>query len=109
VAGDYLFVVTNTPSIACFRADTGQVVWVTPLQQWHNMDDKTGRIVWTGPILASDRLIITSSEGTAVSVSPYTGKLLGQMDLPDSVTIAPIVADKTLLMLTDSGELVAYR
>ncbi len=109
VAGDFLFVVTNTPSIVCFRADTGQVVWVTPLQQWHDVDEKTGRIVWTGPVLASDRLIVTSSEGTALSISPYTGKLLGQLDLPGDVTIAPIVADKTLLMVTDEGELVAYR
>lgn len=109
VAGDYLFVLTTTPSIACFRASTGQVVWVTPLQQWHDTEDKTGRIVWAGPVLASDRLIITSSEGTALSVSPYTGKILGQIDLPGSVTISPIVADKTLLIVTDDGELVAYR
>jgi outer membrane protein assembly factor BamB len=109
VAGDFLFVVTNTPAIVCFRADTGQVVWVTPLQQWHDPDDKTGRIVWAGPVLASDRLIVTSSEGTALSISPYKGTIMGQIDLPDGVTIAPIVADKTLIFVTDSGELVAYR
>jgi outer membrane protein assembly factor BamB len=109
VAGDFLFVVTNTPSIVCFRADTGQVVWVQPLQQWHDPEDKTGHIIWAGPVLASDRLIVTSSEGTALSVSPYTGKVLGRIDLPDSTTIPPIVADKTLIFVTDSGELVAYR
>ncbi len=109
VAGDFLFVVTNTPAIVCFRADTGQVVWVTPLQQWHDPDDKTGRIVWAGPVLASDRLIVASSEGTALAISPYKGTIMGQIDLPDSVTIAPIVADKTLIFVTDSGELVAYR
>lgn len=109
VAGDYLFVVTNTPEIVCFRADSGQVVWVTPLQEWDDEEAKTGRIVWTGPVLASDRLIIASSEGEALSVSPYTGKIMGKIDLPDGVTIAPIVADKTLIFVTDEGELVAYR
>jgi outer membrane protein assembly factor BamB len=109
VAGDYLFVVTNTPSVVCFRASTGQVIWVTQLDRWDDPDDKSGRIVWAGPVLASDRLILTSSQGKAVSVSPYTGKILGEIDLPGSTTIAPIVADKTLLIITDDGELVAYR
>lgn len=109
VAGDFLFLLTNTPSVVCFRADTGQVVWVTPLEQWKSPDDKSGEIVWTGPVLASNRLIIASSIGKAYSISPYTGKMLGAVDLPDGVTIPPIVADRTLIFVTDEGELVAYR
>jgi len=109
VAGNFLFVVTNTPSIACFRADTGEVVWVTQLDQWDDPEDKTDRLVWSGPVLASDRLIIAASNGEALSVSPYTGKLLGRIKLPAGVTIAPIVVDRTLIFVTDSGELVAYR
>lgn len=72
-------------------------------------DDKSGEIVWTGPVLASNRLIIASSIGKAYSISPYTGKMLGAVDLPDEVTIPPIVADRTLIFVTDEGELVAYR
>jgi len=109
IAGDFLFVLTTAPAVVCFRADTGQVVWVTPLAQWQDPDAKSGRIVWTGPLLATDRLIIASSTGLAYSISPYTGKVLGQVQLPDGVTIAPILADKTLIFVTDSGELVAYR
>ena len=70
-------------------------------------DDKSGEIVWTGPVLASNRLIIASSIGKAYSISPYTGKMLGAVDLPDGVTIPPIVADRTLIFVTDEGELVA--
>ena len=109
VAGDYLYIITNTPVVACLRADTGQVVWTTPLEQWDDPEDKTGHIVWTGPVLASDRLIVVASTGKAYSLSPYTGKLLGSIELPDGVTIAPIVADRTLIFVTDAGELVAYR
>jgi outer membrane protein assembly factor BamB len=109
VAGNYLYIITNAPTVACLRADTGQVVWTQPLAQWDDPEDKTGRIVWTGPVLASDRLIVVSSSGQALSLSPYTGKILGSIGLPDGVTIAPIVADKTLIFVTDSGEMVAYR
>jgi len=109
VAGDYLYIITNTPVVACLRADTGQVVWTHALQQWDDPEDKTSRIVWTGPVLASDRLIVVSSSGQALSLSPYTGRTLGGIDLPDGVTIAPIVADRTLIFVTDAGEMVAYR
>jgi hypothetical protein len=73
------------------------------------MEEKTGRLVWTGPVLASDRLIAVSSAGNAVSFSPYTGAILGQEQLPDGVTIAPIVAGETLLFVTKEGDLLAYR
>ncbi|MDR3440861.1 PQQ-binding-like beta-propeller repeat protein [Telmatospirillum sp.] len=109
VAGDYVYLVTNGPSVACFEAQTGQVRWVKPLQPWDDMEDKTGRLVWTGPVLASDRLIVVSSAGEALSLSPYTGEILGREELPDGVTIAPIVAGETVLFVTTEGDLVAYR
>ncbi len=109
VAGNYVYIITNTPVVACLRADTGQVVWTQALQQWEDPEAKTGRVVWTGPVLASDRLIVVSSAGKAYSLSPYTGKLMGSIDLPDGVTIAPIIADKTVIFVTEAGEMVAYR
>jgi len=109
VAGDYLYLVTNTPELVCIEAKTGRVRWVTPLQEWSNEEDKKGRIVWSGPVLASDRLIVASSEGEAWAVSPYTGEVIGREELPDGVRIAPIIADDTLIFVTDEGELVAYR
>jgi outer membrane protein assembly factor BamB len=109
VAGDFVYLVTNGPELACFEAQTGQVRWVKPLDRWEDMEEKTGRLVWSGPVLASDRLIVVSSAGNAVSFSPYTGEILGQEQLPGGVTIAPIVAAETLLFMTKDGELIAYR
>lgn len=109
IAGDYLYLLTNTPELVGFEAATGKILWVTPLQKWEDEEDRTGRIVWTGPVLASDRLIVASSEGVALTVSPYNGAFLGRLDLPDGVSIPPIVASNTLIFLTDNGDLIAYR
>lgn len=109
IAGDYVYLITNTPELVCFEAKSGRIRWVTPLQEWRDPEEKTGRIVWTGPVLASDRLIVASSEGEALAVSPYTGALLGREELPDGISIAPIIAADTLIFVTDEGELVAYR
>ena len=65
--------------------------------------------MWTGPVLVSDRLIVAGSSGEALSISPYNRQILGKVELPDGVTICPIVAKNTIYFLSDDADLVAYR
>jgi len=65
--------------------------------------------VWSGPLLVSDRLVLVSSIGTAVSVSPYTGETLGQILLPAGTFVPPILANGTMYILTNDAELIALR
>ncbi len=109
IAGDYLFMLTNESELICLSRDTGRIYWIRPLPRFEDPDDKEDPIVWTGPILASDRLIVAGSQGTALAVSPYDGRIIGEQDLPDGVSVAPIVADRTLYVLTDDAEIVALR
>ena len=87
----------------------GLIRWVRPLGKYEDPEDKRDLIIWTGPILASDRLILVSNYGLAVSVSPYNGEVLGRMELSDPASIPPVVAGNTLYILTDDADLVALR
>jgi hypothetical protein len=60
-------------------------------------------------VLAGDRLIVAASTGEAISISPYTGDLLGYLDLPGVPAVSPVVANNTLYILTEDAELVAVR
>jgi len=42
-------------------------------------------------------------------MSPYDGSALGSIKFSDSISVAPIVAGETLYIVTDGGDLVAYR
>ena len=53
--------------------------------------------------------VLLSSTGSAVAISPYTGELLGEPKLPGGAMVAPVLANETLYVLTDDGDLVAYR
>lgn len=109
IAGDYLFMLSvNSELVAVNRSD-GRIHWVTQLPEWEKPEDHKGRIIWTGPILVSDRLIVAASTGEAWSVSPYNGRLMGKVSLPDGVTVGPIAAGNTVYFLSDDAELVAYR
>lgn len=109
VGGDYLFLVNNSNEAVALDAKTGKVIWVTQLQMWEDEEDRTGRIIWAGPILASDRLILASSHEKLLALSPYTGAVLGIEESPDGVSIPPSVAQGTVYFLTDDADLVAYR
>jgi len=71
--------------------------------------EKKKRIVWAGPALASDRLILLNSQGQAFSLSPYSGEVLGKIELKGAATMAPVFANATMYVLDDDGDLTAYR
>lgn len=109
LAGEFAYLTTVDGQIACISLADGRVRWVTQLQRFTNQEKRKGLIKWNGPILAGDRLLVTSSHGYALSVSPFTGNVLSGVELPDGASTAPIVVNGTFVVLTDAGELVAYQ
>jgi len=108
-AGDYVYVLTTDGQVLCLQRKDGKVRWLHQMPRWEDPKDKDTAIIWSGPLLVSDRLILVSSNGKAVSLSPYTGDLLGRVDIPDGTYIPPVVANGTLYLLTNSAQLVAMR
>ncbi len=109
IAGDFLFVITLDSELVCVDLRSGRILWVTQLQRFENEKDKKGRIVWAGPALASDRLIVVGSHEEALAVSPYTGDVLSRLKLASSAMLAPVFANSTMYLLNDKGDLAAYR
>jgi outer membrane protein assembly factor BamB len=111
VAGDFIYVVTLDANVVCLMRADGRVRWVHQLQRFRNPDSKTnkGLVNWYGPVLAGDRLVLASSEREAVSISPYTGQVIGQIKLSRAATVAPVVADDVLYILTDDATLTALK
>ncbi len=109
VAGDFIYVVTLDAEVLCISRRDGRIRWITQLPRYRNEKKKEDPIEWAGPVLAGDRLIVVSSDGFAVSVSPYVGGVTGGITIPDGTFIPPIVANKTLYVLTDDADLIAMR
>lgn len=108
-AGDFIFVLTNDSQVICLTRRSGRVRWVRALPRFEDPEDLEDPINWFGPVLAGDRLIVAASTGEAVSISPYTGDVMGYMDLPGAPAVAPVVANSTLYFLTEDAKLVAVR
>lgn len=109
VAGDFVYVLDNNGELICFAREDGRIRWIQSLPKWEDEEEQEDPIFWAGPVLAGDRLIVVGTAGEALSVSPYTGQILGAIDLPSGAHLPPVVANGTLYFLADDAQLVALR
>ncbi len=109
VAGDFIYIVTIDGELLCVTRNEGAIVWVTQLRQYKKAKKKKGRISWAGPVLAGGNLVLVSTNGELVRVSPETGEVLETKDFDGGAVVAPVVAGEKIFILTEKGKLIAMR
>ena len=109
VAGEFVYIVTLEGEVICMTRRDGKVRWVHALDHYKKPNKKTDPIQWAGPVLAGDRLFVAGSNKQLVTLSPYTGEVMTTTKLKAAAFLAPIVADNTLYLLDDEGNLAAWR
>ena len=109
LAGEYLFVMGTEGLLAAMNVGTGQAYWTTQLPRFRDEDKQRGRISYAGPIVASGRVIVISSEGELMAIDPQTGERTDELDLRDHVYLEPIAVGGRLYVLTDDAQLIAIR
>lgn len=107
LAGNFLFVLTEDSDLVAINKQDGKIVWTTIIP-FADDDEKSG-VFTSGPILANDALLITSSNGKLFSVSPYNGRIMGVADIEEGVEVSPIMVNETLLLTTNKAEITAYK
>jgi outer membrane protein assembly factor BamB len=109
VAGDWIFVVTDDARLLCVSRANGHVKWLTQLPHYHNVKKKSGVVDYSGPVLAGNRLILVSTDGGIVNVSPFDGSVQSTVETKMPISLSPIVANNTLFILHENGMLTAWR
>jgi outer membrane protein assembly factor BamB len=110
IAGDWMFVISAEQQIAAVNINDGRISWITQLPRWEDPDKRKNTLTWYGPLLVSDRLIVTGISEDALSLSPYTGEILGHIGLSKAAApTVPVVAGGTVLIVTNDGRLTALR
>jgi outer membrane protein assembly factor BamB len=109
VVGDWIFVVTDDAKLLCIARGNGHVRWISQLPAFDNPRSKRGQIDYSGPVLAGNRLILTGSNGAIINVDPATGSFQSQTQIKAGVSLPPVVANSTLYIFDDNGQLHAFR
>ena len=109
LAGDWLFVITDDAKLICIYRQNGHIRWINQLPQFAKAKAKKGEIEYSGPVLAGNRLIFTGSNCALIFVDPQTGSCQAPTRLPAAASLPPLVANSTLYVYDDRGQLHAYR
>jgi outer membrane protein assembly factor BamB len=109
IAGEWLFVVTDDARLVCLARTTGKARWIAQLRRYGNEKKRSDPVIWYGPVLAGNRLVLTNSRGEIAYVSPTDGSVQQTIEVGGAFTLPPIVANQTLYTLDEAGTIAAYR
>ncbi|MEI9905688.1 MAG: PQQ-binding-like beta-propeller repeat protein [Asticcacaulis sp.] len=118
VSGDVVFLVSLQGELMAASRESGQIYWLKDLNTGMQRMKKgtfglgreklVGKVpLWSGPVMASNRLVMFNSLGSAVAYDPNTGEKQSEIPVGGAVYIAPIIVGNKLFVVTDDGKLVA--
>ncbi|MDP3800808.1 PQQ-like beta-propeller repeat protein [Brevundimonas sp.] len=115
--GDVVYVVSKNGELTVINRDSGQIYWTRDLNESRvrqeggllGFFDRTVRPEWSGPLMASNRLVLTNSDGELVAFDPKTGAQTASIRLGGPAYLAPAAYNGALYVLTDNGDLVSIR
>jgi outer membrane protein assembly factor BamB len=105
LSGDFLFMLSNDNHLVCCENRTGKVIWT---KQLPHKDGDTQAVLWAGPILVNNTLVITGSNGKILFCNVQSGEILKDMDAGSPLLLSPVTAQETLVVLSDQGDLIAF-
>jgi outer membrane protein assembly factor BamB len=118
-AGDVVYAVSKTGEVICASRENGQIYWIRNLNEGFKAKRVGGvfgiggqrqtRPIWSGPLLANDRLLIVGQTGYLVALNAKTGAVERRIDIKAPATIAPIAMGDTVYVVTQDADLIAIR
>jgi outer membrane protein assembly factor BamB len=109
LAGGTLFIVSADQQAAAISKEDGTVHWVTDLPRFENPKRTKGLISWTGTALIGGKLVTVSTSARMAILDPTDGKLVSTTELDSPGALQPVVAQGTMLVLSDDATLTAYK
>ena len=108
-AGGSIFLITDQDRLKRLDAETGEPLWVAELPRFKNTKKLKGEYAHFGPILAGGFLWVAGGDGELRKFDPENGKLIGSVSIPGGAASQPAVADGTMYVLSQTGQLHAFQ
>lgn len=105
VSGNAMFIVDLDGRMVAMDRSDGSVLWATPLPRPNKRRDEA----WSGPVLAGSSLWAISNDGRLAAVDPADGRIKSDTDVGTAGYLSPIVAGERMIVVTDAGEISAFR
>ena len=101
ISGETMYVIDINGKLMSIDKVSGKLLWAVQLRSKKGDSE----INWSGPLLSSYKLLVVSSEGNVLSLSPFTGKTLSHIKFKESFISEPIQVNKKIYLISKEGSL----
>ncbi|MEM9098698.1 MAG: PQQ-binding-like beta-propeller repeat protein [Pseudomonadota bacterium] len=106
---DTLFMMSDLAELHRINLRDGATLWITPLPAFEDEEDLEDPITYSGPIVVGGKVLLTDSLGNLWSFDPVSGEGGITLEFPNGSSTGPISAGGVVYVLTDEGDLIAFR
>lgn len=92
-AGEFLFVVNNDDKLLAISKKTGGIKWISQLPNFIKEKKPQTKIIYSGVVMAGDKLLISRFDGMLLVVSPLDGKIEKTFSIGKKISHSPVVVD----------------
>lgn len=109
--GNAIFLISNDNELVRLSQSDGSVIWSQPLPKYtaRRTKKRSEIFVHFGPLLGNGALIVPSSDGELRFFDPRSGELQQTLDIPHGAATMGIIANSTLYLINQRGELLAFK
>jgi outer membrane protein assembly factor BamB len=107
--GGTLFVMGVDGVLSRLASATGETLWSVELPRYEDPEDRTGVVLYRGPVVADGVVYVTSSDAGVLTFDAQTGAALSAADVPGGADTPPVIAGGTLFVVSQDGTLYAFR
>ena len=105
ISGDVIYTIDISGRLLCLEKEAGKLLWAVQLQQTNDGEE----VVWRGPLLSSNKLIVVSSTGSVISLSPFSGHVLSKIKYSEEFVLSPIQVGNEIFLTTSKGDLMIFK
>ncbi|QCO54507.1 quinoprotein [Pseudorhodobacter turbinis] len=109
--GGSVFLISDEAKLVRLDAETGAPVWSVEMPYFEATKAKKLSTITAhyGPVLAGGRLVVASADGLVRMFNPVDGALVGTVELPGGAAAAPAFAGGVMYIVSQNGQLHAFR
>jgi outer membrane protein assembly factor BamB len=93
LAGDFLFLINNESKLLAIYKKTGAIKWINQLPAFKKEKKSEGKIIYNGLVMAGDKLLITTNNGTIITASPIDGKIENKIKINQKIFHIPVIVN----------------
>ena len=111
VGGNSVFMISDQSELIRLSAATGERIWGVELPYFKRERARRSKAIFAhyGPVLAGNNIWVASDDGTLKSYDPESGAARNTIEIPGGAASSVSVAGGTMYVLSERGQLHAFR